>query len=156
MQDSLRAAFERHYVPLVRSCMLLTGSKHAAEDIVQEAFVRVAPRLSALGQDEVRPYLRRSVVNLWKNHLRRLAVERRHRRDVHAGTSQEDALEDRHVVRRAVMRLPPRQRACIVLRYFEGLREREVAQVLGCSVGTVKRHTSRALARQRQELGDEY
>jgi len=62
---------------------------------------------------------------------------------------------DRAVLRSAVLRLPRRQRACVVLRYYEDLPEREVASLLACSIGTVKSQTSRALARLRKEFDGE-
>jgi RNA polymerase sigma-70 factor (sigma-E family) len=152
-QDPLRVAFERHHLPLLRMCLLLTGRREDAEEIVQEAFVRVAPRIAGLEPDAVGPYLRRTAVNVWKNRLRRLRLELRARS---AGLSQPAASvsppEDRDEVWEAVGRLPPRRRACVVLRYYEDLSERETARVLGCSVGTVKSQTSRALARLRKEL----
>ena len=72
--DSLRLAHEAHYRPLLRLCVLGTGRRETAEDLVQEAFVRVAGRLDGLGDEEIRPYLRAAALNLWKKRLRRLAL----------------------------------------------------------------------------------
>lgn len=153
MTDSLRLAYEAHYVPLLRLCVLVTGRRETAEDLVHEAFVRVAGRLDGLGDEEIGPYLRAAALNLWKNRLRRLALERR--RPTQPAPSDELAFEEKDEVWAAVRRLPARQRACLVLRYFEDLTERETADLLGCSVGTVKSQTSRAIERLRRELGDE-
>jgi RNA polymerase sigma-70 factor (sigma-E family) len=148
--EPLRAAFEEHYTPLLRLCVALTGKREVAEDIVQDAFVRVSPKIAGLDAPEVGPYLRRVAVNLWKSRLRRLRLERRPREvQPQANTS---ALEDRDEVWRALLLLPPRQRACVVLRYYEDLPERHVAEILRCSVGTVKSQTSRGLTRLRKEL----
>lgn len=151
--DSLRLAYEAHYRPLLRLCVLVTGRRETAEDLVQEAFVRVAGRLGGLGDEEIGPYLRAAALNLWKNRLRRLAVERR--RPTQRAPRDELAFEEKDEVWAAVRRLPARQRACLVLRYFEDLTEGETADLLGCSVGTVKSQTSRAIERLRRELGDE-
>jgi RNA polymerase sigma-70 factor (sigma-E family) len=155
MQEALQAAFERHYVRLLRLSILLLGSREAGEDLVQEAFIRAAPRLEALGPQEAGPYLRATTLNLWKNRLRRAAIERRHR-SLPMSAHGDAGIEDREAIWRVVRQLPDRQRACIVLRYYEDLSEREVAEILGCSVGTVKSHSSRAIARLRKELGHGY
>jgi RNA polymerase sigma-70 factor (sigma-E family) len=147
----LRAAFEEHYTPLLRLCLALTGKRETAEDIVQDAFVRVAPKLSRLHGPEVGPYLRRVVLNVWRSRLRRLRLERR-QGDVRLREPVSSGLEDRDEIWQALRRLPDRQRACVVLRYYEDLPERRVAEILRCSVGTVKSQTSRALARLREEL----
>jgi RNA polymerase sigma factor (sigma-70 family) len=76
--ERLRLAFERHYEPLVRLATALCLRQDLAEDIVQEAFVRAASRLGKVSDEALGAYLRVSVVNLWKNRLRRLAIERRH------------------------------------------------------------------------------
>lgn len=153
-REALRTAFERHYGVLVRFCALVSGEPQAAEDLAQEAFVRAADRIGRVGVDNVGAYLRRTALNVWKNRLRRLAVERRVRAR-EPEREQEGRPEERDVVWAAVRRLPHGQRACLVLRYYEELSERETAEVLGCSVGTVKSQTSRALARLRKELSDE-
>ena len=67
----------------------------------------------------------------------------------------DEVIENRETLWGAIRRLPVRQRACVVLRYYEGLTEKETAEVLGCSVGTVKSQTSRALSHLRKELSDE-
>lgn len=154
-QEALRAAYEEHYVPLLRLCILLSGNRQVAEDIVQDAFVRVTPRIEEVPTDHLASYLRRVALNLWKNRLRSLTRERR-ARDRTAVVHVIDPMgEDRAALWVAVLRLPKRQRACLVLRYYEDLPEREVAAVLGCSIGTVKSQTSRALTRLRKEFEGE-
>jgi RNA polymerase sigma-70 factor (sigma-E family) len=152
----MRAAFEQHYVMLLKLCVALSGRREAAEDIVQDAFVTAASQIGQLGSEEVGPYMRRVVVNLWKNRLRRLAVEIRQRRGMGAVGRSEPAqsFEDLDEMWRALARLPDRQRACVVLRHYVGLSEREVAEVLGCSLGTVKSQTARALTKLRREIGN--
>jgi RNA polymerase sigma-70 factor (sigma-E family) len=155
-EGALRAAFHDHYISLVQLCVLLDGRRAEAEDIAQEAFVRLAPKIEDISVDAVGPYLRRIAINLWKNRRRRMAAELRAR--IRGWKRSEDAggsLEDRDAMWRSVLRLPVRQRACLVLRYYEDLSERDVASVLGCSVGTVKSQTSRAVARLRKEFSDE-
>ncbi len=150
-QEALRAAYEEHYVPLLRLCILLSGDRQVAEDIVQDAFVRVTPRIEEVPKDHLASYLRRVALNLWKNRLRSLTRERRARgRTAIVHVIDPIGREDRSALRAAVLRLPKRQRACLVLRYYEDLPEREVAALLGCSIGTVKSQTSRALARLRK------
>jgi RNA polymerase sigma-70 factor (sigma-E family) len=152
--DSLRIAFDRHATALLRLCVLLTGRRQEAEDLVQESFVRLAPRVGGLDEEAVWPYLRRIAVNLWKNRLRRMAVETRARfRGGIDPAPGESSLEERDRVWTAVLALPTRQRACVVLRYYEDLTERQVAATLGCSVGTVKSQSAKALAGLREALG---
>ena len=139
---------------MLRLCFLLTGRRDAAEDLAQEAFVRLAGKIDRLESEAIGPYVRRIAVNLWKNRLRRLAIELRHRGSEAPPRERAAPIEDRDELWTAVKRLPTRQRACVVLRYYEDLTERETADTLGCSIGTVKSQTSRALSRLRKELGD--
>lgn len=151
MQEAMRVAFERHYLPLLRLSVALSGRQEAAEDLVQEAFVRSAARITDLAPGEVGPYLRRAIVNLWKNRLRRFAIEARSAVSLARPEPEPVApMEERDLMWKALMQLPSRQRACLVLRFYEDLSEPEVARVLGCSVGTVKSQTSRGLAKLRK------
>jgi len=154
-ETNLRDVFVRHYEALLRLCLLLTGRLDVAEDLSQETFARALVRVGKLPENEQFPYLRATASNVWKNSLRRLALERRHRT---TAPRDEDlsSLEEHDVLWRAIQRLPVRQRSCIVLRYYEDLSERQTSAVLGCSVGTVKSQTSRALVRLRKELDDEH
>jgi RNA polymerase sigma-70 factor (sigma-E family) len=154
VDEPLRAAFEEHYAGVVRFCALLSGRRDVAEELAQEAFVRLAPKIDGLERAAVGPYVRRIAVNLWKNRLRRLALERRHPDVTPPQPVAGPAFEDRDELWGAVLRLPVRQRACLVLRYYEDLSEKDTAATLGCSIGTVKSTTSRALARLRKELTD--
>jgi len=152
--EGLRAAFDELYLPLLRLCTLLAGEQHTAEDIVQETFVRVAPRIETLRPEETPAYVRKVAMNLWKNHRRRLALERRpHPRAPGPQTRSTRGVDD--ALWHYVLGLPERQRACLVLRYYEDLSEREVAKTLGVSVGTVKSQTSRALGKLRKAVTDE-
>ena len=156
-REALHEAYERHYVPLVRLCALLAGNRETAEDIVQDVFVRGASRIARLPEAEQRPYLRRAVANEWKNRQRRrmldlLARSRIGRTDEGREPDRADG-RDRHVeLWEAVLRLPTKQRACLVLRYYEDLTEAETASVLGIGIGTVKSQTHHALAKLRQVI----
>lgn len=140
---------------LLRLATLLTRDRLDAEDVVQVALVRVAGRWSAARRDPM-PYARRVVVNLTKNRWRDRS---RRPREVMTGDhvdtlveSDVEALGERDAVGRLIADLPHGQRAVLVLRFFEDLPVAEVAALLGCSEGTVKSQTSRALAALRAAL----
>lgn len=133
---------------LLRSAWLLTGDLHRAEDLVQEAMVKVALRWTRLAEGHPTAYARtviaRDHVSWWRRRRREVVGPLEH--DVAVVSSEpETAL----VVARALARLSPRQRAVVVLRHLEDLSERETAEVLGVSVGTVKSQNAAALARLR-------
>ncbi len=141
-----------------RIARLMSGDADVAEEVVAEAVARVLPRWRADGIDDCGAYLRRVVVNLIRRRWRRLALSRR--RDRHAlGWTTDAALESSEVVEdrdrtlRAVMKLPPRRRAVVVLRFYDDLAEADIAQLLGISVGTVKSQLARALEQLRVGLG---
>ena len=156
--DKLEALYLRHGPEALRLAYLLTGDLELAEDLAQEAFVRVARRLTGLrNADSVRWYLRRTVVNLVNSHLRRQRVERAYMPALAssvAGLSATDVVT-KQVVRDAIAQLSARQRAVVVLRYYQDLTDQQIASVLGCPVGTVKSALHRAAAVLRQNLGQE-
>ncbi len=142
---------------LLRSAWLLTGDWHAAEDIVQAALVRVWPRwtrVAAGGDPDA--YVRRAVVNVY------LTARRRRWHGEYAAATPPDrpdpadpyaAVELRDTLARVLPALGRRQRAIVVLRYFDDLTEAQVAEVMGCSIGTVKSQSAKALAKLRAALG---
>ena len=141
---------------LVRLAYLMTGSQGVAEDLVQDTFIRVMARL----EPDASPgaYLRRSVVNAC------YSWHRRAWREVHpdedtilrpaAGTERPNGSDEGVDVEMwdALNRLPPRRRAILVMRYYLDMTEADVADVLGCRVGTVKSTTHRALADLRKMI----
>jgi RNA polymerase sigma-70 factor (sigma-E family) len=137
---------------LVRTAYLLCGDRGHAEDLAQTALLRTARRWrTARRQPEA--YARRVVVNLAKDRWRSLArrpAEASFEHDVAAPADDQLLVRDELV--RAAGELPPGQRAVLVLRYFEDLTVEETAAALGCSTGTVKSQTSRALDRLRAAL----
>jgi RNA polymerase sigma-70 factor (sigma-E family) len=156
--SKLESLYLCHGPDALRLAYLLTGDRELSEDLVQEAFIRVARRLTGLrNPDSFRWYLRRTVVNLANSHLRRRRVERAHLKRLVgsaaiASTSNPD-LVTRQVVRAAIDQLSPRQRAVVVLRYYEDLTDRQIASLLRCPVGSVKSSLHRATAALRQHLG---
>jgi RNA polymerase sigma factor (sigma-70 family) len=139
---------------LVRLARLFVDDRDAAEDIVQEAFLRLARHAGRIDATErAAPYLRSIVLNLARDHNRRGLVSLRHHaaqgREVDVRPDVADRLvrsEDHARVLEAVRRLPARQRDCITLRFFEELSIDGIASTLGLSVNSVKTHLQRAMA----------
>jgi RNA polymerase sigma-70 factor (sigma-E family) len=155
----LEELYERHATDAVRLAFLITADRELARDIAQDAFVRVAGRFRHLRfPDAFDVYLRRTVVNLCMSHFRRRRVERDYLAR-EAGRPQRVAdppeLGARDELRRALERLPARQRAAIVLRYYEDLPENEVAAAMRCSVPAARSLVSRGMESLRTMVGSE-
>lgn len=134
---------------LLRTAFLLTGDAHTAEDIVQTALAKLYLAWDRVQKREtLDAYVRRIVVNEAKTLFRRPWRRRERATEVLPERGIEETYDDGLAgqVWAVVSTLPPRQRAVIVLRYYEQLSEAEIAQALGISEGTVKSQASRALA----------
>ena len=135
------------YAALVRSATLLCGDHHDAEDLVQGALVKAVGVWHRIG-DDPEPYVRRIMVNdnisRWRKHRGRVVV-RAQLPDTEGATAATDS-DARLDLEAALATLPPRQRTVVVLRYFEDLSERQTADLMGTSVGTVKSQARDALA----------
>jgi RNA polymerase sigma-70 factor (sigma-E family) len=145
----LAELYLRHGDEAVRLAYLLTGDRTLAEDLVQEAFVKLAGRFLDLRDPDAFPaYLRKTVVNLTRMHHRRRRLERayldRQRREPRPGGADPD-VETRHHMKEVLLQLTPRQRAAVVLRFYEDLSEAQIAEILGCRPGTVKSLLARGL-----------
>jgi RNA polymerase sigma-70 factor (sigma-E family) len=134
---------------LLRVALLMTDDVARAEDLVQDALTQVAVRWSKLRSSSPDAYARTVIyhgnVSWWRRRRGEVLLA-----DVVERPTPDDPVERRLLVRRALGALTPRQRAVVVLRYFEDLTERDTAQILGVSVGTVKSQTHLALLRLRQ------
>jgi RNA polymerase sigma-70 factor (sigma-E family) len=146
--ESLELLYRTQRLPMVRLARLLTDSPAVAEEIVQEAFIRYAR--SNGHKDEPAAYLRVIVVNLSRSHQRRTIIERRFSPKAPTQSGLPEIDETWELVRR----LPFRQRAVLMLRYYEDLSETDIAEVLGCRPGTVKSSLHRGLAALRKQLGE--
>ena len=132
----------------VRFAYLLTGDPYEAEDLVQSALAKVYRRWESI-QGSPDAYVRQTIINehhsWWRRTWRHREVTGSDLITYEDPAAPDDVHGDQDL-RRQIRNLPPQQRAAIVLRYYEDLTEAQTAEVLGCSVGTVKSHTSRALA----------
>lgn len=148
--------YARHASEALRLAYLLSGDRSLAEDLVQDAFVRLAGRLHLRDPGGLNAYLRATIVNLARSHFRRRAIERRFI-ERQSEPHQIDApdLSDRERMRRALMELPIRQRTAVVLRYYEDLSEAQVADVMDCRAGAVKSLVSRGMSTLRATLGED-
>jgi RNA polymerase sigma-70 factor (sigma-E family) len=148
--------FETQRASATRLAYAMTGDAAVAEDVVAEAFARTYERWSKGKIDNPSAYVRRAVVNEARSTWRHLAVRRKHAaRERHVEPSvpfRGDQLADADVLQRALSTLAPRQRAVVVLRVVDDLSEQDVADALGCSIGTVKSSLSRGLERLRDAL----
>ena len=163
MPDDRDGEFTRYFHRRVESVRgtahLLCGDWHQAEDLTQAAFLKlylVWHRLS--DRDQLDGYLRRILVRQFLADRRRLRWRREQLTDappeVAAGGGAD--LGDSLLLRRALAAVPARQRAVLVLRYWNDLSVEETAAALRCTTGTVKSHSARGLAALRQRLGEHY
>jgi RNA polymerase sigma factor (sigma-70 family) len=163
VEDLVLRLFRTEGRSLVRLARLFVDDRDAAEDIVQEAFLRLARHAGKIDATDRAPaYLRSIVLNLARDHNRRGLVSLRH----HATSGHEvdvevDAVGDQLVrseenqrVIEAVRGLPARQRDCITLRYFEELAIDRIASTLGLSVNSVKTHLRRAMVALDRSLAE--
>jgi RNA polymerase sigma-70 factor (sigma-E family) len=159
---SLEDLYARHLPEATRLAFLLTRDAATAEDLAQEAFIRVAGRLRHLRTpDAFSAYLRRTVVNLCISHHRREKVARAYaerERARSAGREPESGLPDVETndeLRTALAELPDRQRAAIVLRFYADLTEEQIAEALRCSIGAARALVFRAMETLRSRIGGE-
>jgi RNA polymerase sigma-70 factor (sigma-E family) len=156
---SFDAYVAEHQAALVRYATLLAGSVAQAEDIVQDVLIRLYPRWSALADPH--PYVRRSITNEFVSWRRRWATRHVHAvpdaalvaasdRQARAGWTDDGGPDPELWAQ--LLQLPAQQRAAVVLRYWEGLPDDEIGDVLGCRPGTVRAHVSRGLAGLRTAL----
>jgi RNA polymerase sigma-70 factor (sigma-E family) len=152
--------FDAHYLPLCRLAYVILGDVQLAEEMVMEALLKTFTgfrRIRDLDQADI--YLRRAVVNQCRSRLRRKAIEMK----VNAAALLREERKppdwdpERHetsrLVWQEVRKLPERQRACIVMFYYEDLPEAQIAEVLDCSIGTVKSQLSKARGKLEKWLG---
>jgi len=138
---------------------LLAGEE--GEDLAAEAFAKAFARWSDVG-DMANPeaWVRKVLVNLSISWKRRLASRRegsaRLQRDRPSLYRSTDAMDDRMTVAQSVSRLPPKQRAAVILRHYEGRTLKDIARILGCRISSVNSHLRRAHDKLAQELGPEY
>ncbi|MCL2734897.1 MAG: SigE family RNA polymerase sigma factor [Actinomycetia bacterium] len=138
---------------LAHTAYLLTGDFQEAEDLVQTTLARIYPRWHRIRHDTAESYVRRSLVNAHRSRYRRRRVVQLLLPRLPESSLVEEGRDrpgdERDVLLRALADLPQRQRAVVVLRYWDDLPAEEVAATLGCSVGTVKSQASRALSKLR-------
>ena len=154
-REAFDAMVDAHGRALLRTAFLLTGDAHLAHDLLQTALVKTWTRWGTIRDVESAPAYVRAVMattsvawwrRRWRAEVPTYDLPDSPGADVYADVHRRDEIG------RALAGLTPRQRATVVLRYYEDLSEAEVAATLGCSVGTVKSTTSRALATLRAAL----
>jgi len=140
---------------LLRYATVLTGDPHLAQDIVQDVLVRVHARWGKVSRyDAPEQYVRRAILNAYISWRRRWSV----RNLVSFGSPPEQVApepvgSEPSELWQRLAGLPRRQRAVLALRYYEGFTDAEIAELLGCTTGTVRSHASKALASLRADLG---
>ena len=155
----VRRLYTEHAASLVRMARLFVDDRNAAEDLVQEAFIRLARHAHRI-EDGAKSaaYLRSIVLNLARDHNRRGLVSLRHRMpaDEDLATAEDEVVlrDDQRQVIEALRQLPLRQRDCVVLRYYFEAGVAEIAETLGISANSVKTHLKRGLVALEHRLGD--
>ena len=153
----LEDLYAAHAPGAFRLALLLTGDRSLAEDLVQDAFVRITGRFRHLRSREAfASYLNRTVVNLSRDRARRSQIERRElereRRAASEVTVETPDLASRHEVMSSLLTLPYRQRAAVVLRYYQDLSEQQVADALDISLSAARSLIARGIETLRKDM----
>ncbi|WP_037599633.1 SigE family RNA polymerase sigma factor [Streptacidiphilus rugosus] len=155
-RDGFDAFVQARWTALLHlACLLTAGDAHRAEDLLQDALVKLWFAWGRVGRESPEAYVRQVLV--------RAAARSRRRRwwgehptndlpDPPASADTAELVSDRHRLTAALALLPPKQRAAVVLRYYQDLPEAAVAEAMGCPVGTVRSLTSRGITRLRTAL----
>lgn len=156
----LASLYEEHAARGFRLAYLLTGNRDLAEDLVQEAFLKLIGRFADLrSPDAFDAYLRRTIVTLSYGTFRRRRTERSYlERERGLAQSRNDVIPDverQDELWTQMQKIAPRQRAALVLRFYEDLSEQQAADFLGCSLRTVKSLVSRGIQAMRDQQGGE-
>jgi RNA polymerase sigma-70 factor (sigma-E family) len=158
LTSKLTDLYQEHYKQLLRIAILLVDDRASAEDIVQDAYVRVFDSRSRLRDpDKALAFLRQAVLNRARSMLRRRMIAKKYQPKLATQDSQPDDTGrgvDRAVLAAALAQLPRRQREAVVLRYYADLSEARTAEVMGCSQGAVKSYCSRGVSRLSNLLGE--
>jgi RNA polymerase sigma-70 factor (sigma-E family) len=152
------ASFERYVrergTALSRTAIFLVGDVHLGEDLVQEVLSRLAPRWKSVSRaDNLDGYVHRALVNTATSWRRRRSWQERPSDAIPETGATDDLYDD--TVLRALRALPPRQRAVVVMRHYADRTEQQTADLMGCSVGTVKSTHAKAVAKLRLLLIEE-
>jgi len=151
--------FDEHYRSLVRMASIYVDDRETAEEVVQDAFVKLVGGSYRVEPGKEAPYLRSIVLNGARSQLRKRRVRRRHEPDLPGvvGAAEHEAVEraEREWMLAQIRRLPKKQAAVVVLRYYLDLSEAEIAETLGIAPGSVKSHAHRALAKLKRQLENE-
>jgi RNA polymerase sigma-70 factor (sigma-E family) len=154
VDDAFAELFAARSAAIRRTAYLLCGNWHRAEDLAQTAFAKLYvawPRLR--DADKIESYLRRTLMHAYIDDSRRAFRRERPTAELpDTPDPQTDSTDDRLVLMAALAQVPARQRACLVLRYFEDCSVAQAADALNCNDGTVKSNTSRGLDTLRQAL----
>ncbi|WP_329416661.1 SigE family RNA polymerase sigma factor [Streptomyces sp. NBC_00704] len=137
--------------------LLVGGDRHRAEDLLQEALVKLWFVWPRIAEEAPEAYVRKVLARAAARSARRRWWGERPAEELPDVTEVGDvsaSVAERTRLEAALVQLPPRQRAAVVLRYYQDLPEKQVAEALGCPVGTVRSHASRGVARLRRILGD--
>ena len=147
MTTSFEDFAARQVTPLLRYATVLTGDPHLAQDIVQECLLRAQQRWGRIAAVDVpSAYLKRMVTNEYFGWRRRLKAHLPLTGVDPPQPDPADRYDEREAMLQRIDRLPRKQKAAVVLRYYEGCDDAEIAAVLGCAQVTVRSHISRALA----------
>ena len=153
--DGFRAFVEARSPALLRSGWLLTGDWAGAEDLVQTALAAAWPKWGTV-RYAPEMYVRKIMVNTflrWRQRRWNGEIATANLPEAHAYGDAFAQIASRAALSAALDRLPPKQRAVVVLRYFADMTEAQTAEAMGCSVGTVKSHAAKALAKLRVAPG---